>query len=221
MTNKNRIPLLFGLGTLAGMFLLMLSAGTSQSSVAKVPSQMPPNFQPATAPHPRIETEHAWRFERPQPKPPEVIKGQAPAKASIGRLVSFTPPPLPDFSGLSLPRTKKDRMVLSVADDGLAEGQLELDPTRRDPMTSLGLCTRWIVKCVEPGVRSLDDCTRSAPICKSQEPWTKNETCCPEDCFDAYATLRTAGQLPIEAFDHVYFGDASCFPGVAALLEPR
>ena len=218
MTNKNKIPLFFGFGTLLGILLLSLSMGTGRDTPAE--SWEPQIADSRDGEHFRdSRDEHRWRFE--QAKPSTRPKPTTPASVTdtVGKRVKFTPPPLPDFSGLSLPRSKHDRMVLSVANDGLAQGQLELDPTRRDPMTSLGLCTRWIVKCVDPGTRSLDDCARSVPRCTSEKPWLKNTTCCPEACFEQYATRRIHGQSAIEAFDHVYFGDPSCFPGVLALLE--
>ena len=213
MNNKNNIPLVFGLGALVGASLLVLSFGATGTSDAAMQRE----HQARDTPQNHLEHEQ-WRFEFPAAQAPTQNQKHVEPRKTIGRYVSFTPPPLPDFSGLSLARSKADRMILAAANDGLVTGQLELDETRRDPMTSLGLCTRWVVKCVDPNSRSLDDCTRSAPQCRAAKPWLENEQCCPKACFEQYAALRQTGRGSIEAFDHVYFGDASCFPGVQDLL---
>jgi hypothetical protein len=87
-----------------------------------------------------------------------------------------------------------------------------------DPLTAVARCTGWIVACVSPPDRSLDDCARSAPHCTTGQPWLETERCCPSACFDAYETRRQAGASAMLAFRTTYFTDASCFPGVAALL---
>ena len=68
------------------------------------------------------------------------------------------------------------------------------------------------------GNGTLDDCARSAPHCQTAEPWLEAQRCCPAACFTAYEALRRTGVAPMLAFSKVYFEDASCLPGVRALL---
>jgi hypothetical protein len=86
-------------------------------------------------------------------------------------------------------------------------------------VTALGACTRWITLCVDPASRSLDDCARSAPACATDRPWEEAAACCPAACFATYEAARLGGAEPLAAFSQVYFTDASCFPGVRALLD--
>ena len=136
------------------------------------------------------------------------------ADQSIGRQVSFDPPPPQDIENAGLPQLANGRL-LALAIPG---GQLELDPTRRDPVTALGACTHWISSCVEPESRSLDDCARSAPACLTDRPWEEDAVCCPTACFDAYERARQSGTEPMTAFPEVYFRGATCFPGVAEMV---
>jgi len=137
----------------------------------------------------------------------------------IGRLVAYTPPPIPDLNGLGLPQTETGGIMLFPVDNGESKGHLEIQEDLRDPVTTVGGCTRWIVGCVEPGNRSLDDCARSAPHCSTDKPWEEETHCCPASCFESYATLRVGGIEPIPAFDAVYFENGSCFPGLEDLLS--
>jgi hypothetical protein len=139
--------------------------------------------------------------------------GQGPV-CPVGRPVAFEPPPPQDLNALGLPRQEDGHLfVLAIPNASLA-----IDPTLRTPVTALGACTGWITSCVAPAARSLDDCARSAPPCTTDRPWEES-TCCPPACFDAYQTQRRAGAEPLAAFSTVYFRDASCFPGLRALLE--
>ena len=139
--------------------------------------------------------------------------GQGPA-CPVGRPVGFEPPPRQDLGALGVPRQDDGSFfVLAIPNASLA-----IDPTRRDPVTALGACTGWIVACVDPASRSLDDCARSAPPCTSAQPW-EEPACCPSACFAAYQERRRAGSEPLAAFSAVYFEGASCFPGVRTLLE--
>ena len=135
----------------------------------------------------------------------------------IGRVVGFTPPPRRDPATLPLePVGNGNLLVLEVPG-----GRLELDPTRRGPLTVLGRCTAWIAACVAPPDRTLDDCARSAPRCSSATPWDEASACCPPACFAAYRRARMdapAGEAPLDTFTRVYFDDASCFPGVPAAV---
>ncbi len=138
--------------------------------------------------------------------------GNGPA-CPIGRPVDFEAPPMPDLERLGVPRLPNGR-YLAIAIPGL---QLEIDPTRRDPVTAFGACLRWITKCVEPGVRQLDDCARSVPSCLTDRPWEERQACCPTACFAAYEATRQAGTPPLPAFQGVYLADAGCFPGLREL----
>ena len=140
------------------------------------------------------------------------------APSQIGKRVQYTPPALPDLDALNLPETESGGYMLFPVDSGESQGHMEIQKDLRDPLTAVGACTRWIVGCVEPGQRSLDDCARSVPQCTSDKPWEEEAHCCPASCFDSYATLRESGVEPITAFDTIYFADGSCFPGLEDLL---
>ena len=135
----------------------------------------------------------------------------------LGRVVPFTPPPRRDLATLPLPSAENGNLlVLEVPG-----GRLELDPTRRGPLTALGRCTDWIAACVAPPDRTLDDCARSAPACSSATPWDEPTACCPPACFAAYRRARLdapPGEPALDAFTRVYFDDAGCFPGVRAAV---
>jgi hypothetical protein len=133
----------------------------------------------------------------------------------VGRVVAFTPPPRRELATLPLPSVGNGNLlVLEVPG-----GRLELDPTRRGPLTALGGCTAWIAACVAPPDRTLDDCARSAPRCAGTTPWDEAEPCCPAGCFEAYRRARIdapPGEPALDTFTQVYFDDAGCFPGVRA-----
>jgi hypothetical protein len=140
--------------------------------------------------------------------------GQGPA-CPVGHPFAFDPPPPLDVATSGLPPLADGNFfVLSVPG-----AQLEIDPTRRDPVTAAGACARWITSCVEIGGHPLDDCTRSAPPCATDRPWEEATACCPATCFERYQDARRAGTDPVAALDAVYFGKDPCFPGVAALLS--
>lgn len=138
---------------------------------------------------------------------------------TIGKRVQYTPPPLPDLDALKLPQSETGGHMLFPVDTGESQGHIEIQEDLQDPITALGTCTRWVVGCVDPGNRSLDDCARSVPTCTTDKPWEEDAHCCPATCFDNYATLREAGVEPIVAFDTVFFADGSCFPGVEDLVQ--
>jgi hypothetical protein len=140
------------------------------------------------------------------------------AHPKIGKRVQYTPPALPDLDALKLQQTESGGYMLFPVDSGESQGHMEIQNDLRDPLTAVGACTRWVVGCVEPGQRSLDDCARSVPQCTSDRPWEEEAHCCPANCFDSYATVRESGVEPITAFDTVYFADGSCFPGLEDLL---
>lgn len=128
---------------------------------------------------------------------------------TVGRLVQYEPPPPPDLSPLGLPTDPEGRPVL-ISGPGLA---LAYDAEAKDPVTALASCTRWVMSCLDPNSRSLDDCFYSAPRCATQEPWRESAECCPQACFDAYAVARVERALePYPAFEAVMFRDGSCVP---------
>ena len=132
----------------------------------------------------------------------------------VGQPTSFDPPPPLDLATSGVPQLPDGNFfVLAIPD-----AQLEIDPRRRDPVTAAGVCARWITTCVDAGHR-LDDCTRSAPPCATDRPWEEPTACCPAKCFERYQDARRAGADPLAAFDPVYFGTDTCFPGVATLLS--
>ncbi|MCW5889143.1 MAG: hypothetical protein KIT14_01185 [bacterium] len=134
--------------------------------------------------------------------------------ASIGKTVAFSLPPPPDPSTLPLPQTEDGTRYLNVGPGGM----LTVPDAPADPLTAVARCTGWITACVSPPDRVLDDCARSAPHCTTGQPWLETERCCPAACFAAYEAQRQAGASAMLAFRTTYFTDASCFPGVAALL---
>lgn len=140
--------------------------------------------------------------------------GCSPIPATIGQLVAFDPGPLPDFTALGLP----PRGDGTYSFMGVPNADFAIDPNLKDPITALGRCASWIVACLSPPTRLLDDCARSAPACTTDQPWLEGQRCCPSACFTAYESLRREGASPGRALRTVYFQDASCFPGVRAVL---
>lgn len=134
--------------------------------------------------------------------------------ATIGKQVEYTPPPDPDVSSLGLPADPEGRPIL-ISGAGLG---LVHDATLRSPVTALGGCTYWVMSCLEPSSRSLDDCFYSVPKCQTVEPWNEDQRCCPTSCFEAYANARLSeGKDPYPAFESVMFRDGSCMPGLQDL----
>lgn len=184
-----------------------------------------PNTPASALPMPIIEkSDTASLTTRVFPKTPEKLVVEKSPKVSkthpkIGKKVQYNPPPLPDLGALKLKQTETGGYMLFPVDSGESQGHMEIQDDLRDPLTAVGACTRWVVGCVDPGNRSLDDCARSVPQCATDKPWEEETHCCPTSCFDNYATLREAGAEPIDAFDTVYFTDGSCFPGLEELLS--
>jgi hypothetical protein len=143
------------------------------------------------------------------------LDGMQCVRSGVGRVVTFVPPPVQDLVALGAPQLPDGRFFIF----GTPEASLTIDPTLKGPVTALGTCTRWITTCVDPASRSLDDCARSAPACATNRPWEEFAPCCPAACFAAYEVARLGGTAPLDAFRQVYFTDASCFPGVRALLD--
>jgi hypothetical protein len=138
-----------------------------------------------------------------------------PVPATIGRSVTVAaPPPPPDPASIGLPLLPGGGYLLNTTPDV----QLVLRPELKDPVTAVGRCTRWIMHCLEPPTRTLDDCARSAPSCLTQTPWNEATDCCPVTCFTGYEALRKTGVAPLMALGRVYFEDGACFPGLRAMV---
>ena len=133
-------------------------------------------------------------------------------------LPKITVPPLPtlDVLKLPLPKTAEGKYLLMQ----LADAHLEIDPTVRDPFTSVGDCVDSVTYCYTPGSRTLDECVRSVRTCATSTPWKEALGCCPQACQDGYAAARADGVEPAAALDKVFF-ETTCFPGVTAALEGK
>jgi hypothetical protein len=139
--------------------------------------------------------------------------GQGP-RCPVGQPIDFTPPVAPDLTQVGLPMAPSGRPIfLSVPG-----AQLEIDAARKDALTALGSCARWITTCAVAG-QTLDDCARSAPPCGTETPWREPVACCAASCFERYQGARRSGTEPIAAFDSVYYSTDPCMPGVADLLR--
>ena len=193
--------------TMAG-WLTLQSHGSSHSTAAGLETDEHVHHTPT-------------RILAPKKRKQAPVKAPGPKDAhpTIGKKVSYTPPALPDLQALKLKETETGGYMLFPVDTGESQGHMEIQDDLRDPLTAMGACTRWVVGCVDPGNRSLDDCARSVPQCTTDKPWEEEAHCCPTSCFDNYSTLRESGVEPIDAFDTVYFADGSCFPGLKELLS--
>jgi len=120
---------------------------------------------------------------------------------------------LPKIALESLPKVDGKYLLMQISN-----ARLEVDPTTSDAITAVGRCADLVTHCGSDG-RSLDDCVAAAPGCKPDRPWKEDDDCCPSACKDAYEERRDGGAEPIDAFEHVFFLDHSCFPGLAAALE--
>lgn len=143
-------------------------------------------------------------------------RSKAPA-APVGRVVGYAPPADTDPALLALPRNDAGVMALTP---GVPLG-VGWAPPAPGPMTALAACTRWITGCVSPPDRTVDDCARSVPACKTPRPWDE-AACCPQACFDRYVAARAAGKTDTDAFTGAYFDRAdNCVPGVSAALRSK
>ena len=135
------------------------------------------------------------------------------AGPTIGSVVSFTPAPDLDPATLPLSRTDAGAVILS----GTPQAQLVWNPPTPGPMTAAAQCSRWVTGCVSPD-RSLDDCARSVPTCRTEQPWNE-PACCPGSCFQRYAAARLGGTKDIDAFMAAYLSSTDpCIPGLKAKL---
>lgn len=128
-------------------------------------------------------------------------------------------PPLPIVDGLTLPLPKLANGNYQLMN--LSQAQLELDPTVRDPLTSMGDCVDLVSYCYAPNERSLDECVRSVATCKTETPWASELIpCCPAQCQEDFVDARKSMD-PAAALDDVFFEKHRCFPGVSAALEGK
>jgi hypothetical protein len=86
-------------------------------------------------------------------------------------------------------------------------------------MHALSICSTAITRCHEPGVRSLDQCYASMPVCASPNGSDGTETCCPAACAERYEAERTAGETEVVASQRALYGKPSCVAGVGAALN--
>lgn len=124
-------------------------------------------------------------------------------------------PSLPDVSLEGLPRDDAGNVIGARSE----EGQVVLVPGDAGPLQVLARCSSLVTRCVSPGVRTLDACMISAPVCTTATPWNE-PPCCPAACATQYESLRRMGDAPVRAFDRALFGEPSCvagIPGVGAM----
>lgn len=187
---------------------------TSKDSIAT--SQLPKAVSPHASPsaHNNLETEHDHRTARTLKTTAETL-GATPHSA-----IEFE---LPEHKGAAFLEEVYNGKPLRVAQDlGIDKrGAMGFDISKRDAISSLGACAHWIVSCVDPTERSLDDCVAAAPTCSNDRPWENDEHtfCCPTACAENYATARAQSQSSIEAFIQTYYTNPTCFPEALKLLE--
>ena len=141
-------------------------------------------------------------------------KSSGSADDQIGHVVAYTPPADVDPASVLPMPADGGPIVLS----GTPSLQLAWSPPKAGPMTATAACTRWVTGCLS-ATRSLDDCARSAPACKTTQPWNE-AACCPVECFQRYADARRQGTAAKDAFRSVYLDStSSCMPGLAAAIR--
>ena len=116
-----------------------------------------------------------------------------------------------------------DEVVLlqGVPGHGVGEGasatdmKILLTPDEPTAVTTHNVCSNLILSCAERS-GSFDACVDAVPQCRSEEPWTVGEDCCPKACKDGYSERRARGTVFLEAFMKTFVHDWSCFPGMPA-----
>ena len=127
---------------------------------------------------------------------------------------AITVPSLPAFDAAVLP---KDEAGVPT----LAQGtgiRVVLDGTTKGPVNALAGCAALISGCYQPGVRTLDACVISMPICATAEPWKEASPCCPTACVERYETMRKAGTPAQAAAYTMLFKSPRCIPGLDVAL---
>jgi len=84
---------------------------------------------------------------------------------------------------------------------------------RTDAASALAACTRRISECQYGQIRTFDACALSMPACRTDQWWTEEDVCCPQQCMDAYAVARAAGKNQMTALQEVYRTDGTCGGG--------
>lgn len=137
-----------------------------------------------------------------------------------GLLGTWAPPPMVVAPPLPPPPDYSDHPVDALGRPIVAQGPHInwVVPLVKDAISARELCADLVAGCFEPGVRSLDACMMSAPHCTTQQPWTEASPCCADECFTAYADLRTSGVDPLTVYLRVLYDTPICMPGVDAML---
>ena len=164
--------------------------------------------------HPTKGHHHKASAPQKQDFKPETLKAEQNPASSFE---------LPEHRGVAFLEEVYTGEPLMVAQDlGVEQrGAMGFDITKRDAISSLGACAHWIVSCVEPNERSLDQCVAAAPTCQSERPWEADEHtfCCPAACTDNYAKARLSADTDLEAFTSTFFTNPTCFPEALELLN--
>jgi hypothetical protein len=128
-------------------------------------------------------------------------------------LVEVPPLPAPRNDWRDHPRDERGRPIIAqspfidlVVND------------RRDALSARETCADLISHCFDPQSRSVDSCMRSAPRCKTSEPWMEPSACCAEACWTTYAELRQSNVDPLTAYLRVLYEAPACMPGVDAAM---
>jgi hypothetical protein len=120
-------------------------------------------------------------------------------------------PPLPPVDTRGLARDDAGNILGAQTE----QGSVVLVSGDAGPIHVLARCAAIVSHCVSPGVRTLDQCMISAPVCRTATPWAE-PACCPMTCLDAYEARRRAGDAPLRSFDRALFSEPSCVAGLAA-----
>lgn len=128
--------------------------------------------------------------------------------SDIGVPVNFTLP-TQSFPLAWLPINPATGLPILIS---MGDVAFEIDTSKRDRGTAMATCLDWVTSCLDPSSRTLDDCARSAPVCKTLTPWQESVACCPAACFGQYRAQRAQGLIARSAFNKVYLLDQTCMP---------
>lgn len=131
------------------------------------------------------------------------------SSGAVGKDVEFALPPVPPNVFANLPKDPTTGNPELISVQGVS---LQYDVTQKDKITAIAACSGWISACFKPGVREIDDCARSAPVCKTATPWLEDAACCPAACFERYSVARLAGRPSALAVVENYIDNSTCFP---------
>lgn len=146
--------------------------------------------------------------------------GGSGAGGAVGQGGTWMSPPLMTMPALPAPVDYSDHPVDDLGRPIVVGGPgiNWVVPSAPDAISARELCADLVANCYEPGVRSIDACMMSAPHCMTATPWTEATPCCADECFTAYATLRTNEVDPLTAYLRVLYDSPICMPGVDAKL---